>query len=91
MITVLPANTMAPPEVATAEPDRDNHDRAVGAQTTEPVQDTGHADNLSPRPGPEDTLRSGHQRKRNIVRHGGQRDQRYRGVRRRRVLILGWR
>jgi hypothetical protein len=41
---------MAPPEVATAEPDRDNHDREVGAQTTEPVQDTGHGDNLSPDP-----------------------------------------
>jgi hypothetical protein len=44
-----------------------------------------------PRPGPEDTPRSGHQRKRNIVRHGRQRDRRYRAVRRRRVLILGWR
>jgi hypothetical protein len=43
-----------------------------------------------PRPGPEDTLRSGHQSRRNIVRHGRQRDRRYRGVRRRRVLILGW-
>ncbi|HSO51167.1 MAG TPA: hypothetical protein VL330_00110 [Actinomycetes bacterium] len=31
-----------------AEPDRDDHERALGAQMTEPVQDTGHADNLSP-------------------------------------------
>src|SRR4029450_11742132 len=52
----------------------------------------GQADNPFPQPGPgpEDTLRSGHQSKRNIVRHGRQRDRRYRGVRRRRVLILGW-
>jgi hypothetical protein len=44
-----------------------------------------------PPTGPEDTPRSGHQRKRNIVRHARQRDRRYRAVRRRRVLILGWR
>ena len=33
-----------------AEPDRDHHDRAVGARPTKPVQDTGHAGNLSPDP-----------------------------------------
>ena len=42
-----------------AEPDRDDDERAVGAETTEPVQDAGHADNLSPRPGPEDTRSPG--------------------------------
>jgi hypothetical protein len=39
-----------------ADPDRHDHGRPVGAETTEPVQDTGHADTLSPDPGPEDTL-----------------------------------
>jgi hypothetical protein len=39
-----------------AEPDHDDHDRVVGAQTTKPVQDAGHVDNLSPDPEPADTL-----------------------------------
>jgi hypothetical protein len=39
-----------PDEDDHAEPDRSNDDRAVGPQTTEPVQDTGQADNLSPDP-----------------------------------------
>jgi hypothetical protein len=32
-----------------AEPDRHDHDRAVGAQTTKPVQDTGHGHNPATR------------------------------------------
>ena len=50
-----------------AEPDRDDHDRAVDAQTTKPVQDTGHADNLSPDPDQTTRSRSRHQGKRYMV------------------------
>ena len=39
-----------PDEDDPAEPDRANRPVVVGAQTTEPVQDTGQADNLSPDP-----------------------------------------
>jgi hypothetical protein len=31
-----------------AEPDRDDHDRVVGAETTKPVEDTGHAHTFPP-------------------------------------------
>jgi hypothetical protein len=39
-----------PDEHDQAEPDRHDHDRAVGAQITKPVQDTGHCDDPFPRP-----------------------------------------
>jgi hypothetical protein len=42
-----------------AEPDHDDGDRVVGAQTTEPVQDAGHVDNLSPDPDQRTRSRSG--------------------------------